>query len=66
MLNIHTAIGVSVFAISPRLLALRYGWRTPRSYFWRDPFSGIGTSRSWHGTGPAGAVLAAGGRHRGP
>ncbi|GHE62032.1 trimeric intracellular cation channel family protein [Streptomyces griseoaurantiacus] len=40
-LNVGTAVGASVFAISLRLLALRYGWRTPRSHFWRDPFSGM-------------------------
>jgi uncharacterized membrane protein YeiH len=40
-LHVGTAVGASVFAISLRLLALRYGWRTPRSHFWRNPFSGM-------------------------
>ncbi|NGO12753.1 trimeric intracellular cation channel family protein [Streptomyces sp. HC44] len=41
LLNVGTAIGTSLFAFGLRLLALRYNWRTPRSHFWRDPFSGM-------------------------
>nr|WP_030382021.1 MULTISPECIES: trimeric intracellular cation channel family protein [unclassified Streptomyces] len=41
LLDVGTAVGASVFAISLRLLALRYGWRSPRSHFWRNPFSGM-------------------------
>ncbi|MDQ0808988.1 putative membrane protein YeiH [Streptomyces sp. B3I7] len=41
VLHVGTAVGASVFAITLRLLALRYGWRTPRSHFWRNPFSGM-------------------------
>ncbi len=40
-LDIATAIGAAVFALSLRLLALRYRWRTPRSHFWRNPFAGM-------------------------
>jgi uncharacterized membrane protein YeiH len=41
LLDVGTAVGASVFAICLRLLALRYGWRSPRSHFWRNPFSGM-------------------------
>jgi uncharacterized membrane protein YeiH len=40
-LNVATAAGSAVFAFGMRLLALRYRWRTPRSHFWRNPFSGL-------------------------
>jgi uncharacterized membrane protein YeiH len=41
LLSTKTALGAAVFAVCLRLLALRYGWRTPRSQFWRDPFAGL-------------------------
>lgn len=41
LLNVGTAVGTAVFALLLRVLALRYRWRTPRSHFWRDPFSGM-------------------------
>jgi uncharacterized membrane protein YeiH len=41
LLNAATALGAAGFAVCVRLLALRYGWRTPRSQFWRDPFAGL-------------------------
>ncbi|MFI6344712.1 trimeric intracellular cation channel family protein [Streptomyces sp. NPDC050560] len=40
-LNVATAAGSALFAFLMRLLALRYRWRTPRSQFWRNPFSGM-------------------------
>jgi uncharacterized membrane protein YeiH len=41
LLNVGTAAGSAVFAFAMRLLALRYRWRSPRSHFWRNPFSGM-------------------------
>lgn len=41
LLNMATALGAATFAVCLRLLALRYGWRTPRSQFWREPFAGL-------------------------
>jgi uncharacterized membrane protein YeiH len=41
LLNVGTGVGTAGFALLLRLLALRYRWRTPRSHFWRNPFSGM-------------------------
>jgi uncharacterized membrane protein YeiH len=41
LLSTTTVLGAAGFAVFLRLLALRYGWRTPRSQFWRNPFAGL-------------------------
>ncbi|BCL32175.1 hypothetical protein ACFFS2_36040 [Streptomyces aurantiacus] len=41
LLNVASTVGAAVFAFLLRLLALRYRWRTPRSHFWRHPFSDL-------------------------
>jgi uncharacterized membrane protein YeiH len=57
LLNVASALGAAVFAFLLRLLALRYRWRTPRSHFWRNPFSGMrqapaASSAAWAATSP--------------
>ncbi|GHJ41539.1 hypothetical protein Sm713_71480 [Streptomyces sp. TS71-3] len=54
-LNTGTAVAAVLSAFGLRLLALRYGWRTPRSRVWRNPFAGMRQAPAPH---PADAALS--------
>ncbi|MEV0636988.1 trimeric intracellular cation channel family protein [Streptomyces sp. NPDC050619] len=59
LLNVGTAVGTAVVAVSLRLLALRYSWRMPRSHFWRNPFAGMRLQPAQEPGTPAPAPLEA-------